>query len=679
MLSYPPPPPPPAMLVKPRAFLWLFTFLLLTMFPLLPPSQAQALPDCPWPVDALITSDTTFTLTENCKVTDRVRLTSGTLTINGGGFTVDASALTRSKSVIGTSSNTNLVVSNVTILGGGLRGGGALHLGGSASISNTTLRDVYRSAIIGSVGTGGTYTLTNILVENVAGVYFHYGEAPMAVQALNNGVFTINNLVVRNATGGNSAVGIFPGSVGSITMTGCFTADGVWTQAFFGGVDRSGITGLCSGSIGNGDTAARQIIPATASACGMPLGGFIETDVTYNLVADCQMTGALFVMNGVTATINGNRHVITGAGSGTIISTAGQLTIRNAVLSSNRPILGFQRNQLRVENTAFRGGASPVTLADHSATFLNTLFEDNTFTGTVGGSTPSALRILFGSAVTVRDSAFRGNSGGVGAIFVGLANAFGDTPSLTFEGCVTLENNSPTDFVDAGSFLTDNSSGPCPNDIVVGPEPLPVDYKVQPKKESSGGAASQKRVRTCPDLAPEIIVTDLTGSTQCQRIEGGGIGKPHVLAAGVVNAVDVWSWVGNGTRVCFRASGAGMVFLDAAYAPRTVSPLPAYRLGDLTCTTIDGEGSVLLLSSTPAGLPPLSITAEHSWSIGNCMVKLRHNLRFRANPGGEVMSLLPAGDTLTALQRTPNWFEVDYHGQRGWISAAYVEELGDCA
>jgi uncharacterized protein YraI len=40
---------------------------------------------------------------------------------------------------------------------------------------------------------------------------------------------------------------------------------------------------------------------------------------------------------------------------------------------------------------------------------------------------------------------------------------------------------------------------------------------------------------------------------------------------------------------------------------------------------------------------------------------------------------LPHNITLTAYERTADWFYVDYHGERGWISAAYAEPAdGDC-
>jgi len=124
--------------------------------------------------------------------------------------------------------------------------------------------------------------------------------------------------------------------------------------------------------------------------------------------------------------------------------------------------------------------------------------------------------------VTIRNAVVSDNSGGQSAIYVGVAKAFGDSPSLNLEGCLTLENNSPADIIDGGSYLTDKSTGPCENPDQIGsPDPAssaPSAPRIADKsKRVRRPEYTQKKVRTCPELAPEILVTDMTGSTQCQR------------------------------------------------------------------------------------------------------------------------------------------------------------------
>ena len=71
------------------------------------------------------------------------------------------------------------------------------------------------------------------------------------------------------------------------------------------------------------------------------------------------------------------------------------------------------------------------------------------------------------------------------------------------------------------------------------------------------------------------------------------------------------------------------------------------------------------------------------------MVRTKYIVNFRDAPNGSPLrfvdiwgipndGMLPYDVTLTALERTSDWFKVDYHGTQGWISAHYVEPKGNC-
>ena len=61
------------------------------------------------------------------------------------------------------------------------------------------------------------------------------------------------------------------------------------------------------------------------------------------------------------------------------------------------------------------------------------------------------------------------------------------------------------------------------------------------------------------------------------------------------------------------------------------------------------------------------------------MVTTTHILNFRDGPAGNSLDIaIPFNVTLTALDRTTDWFKVDYHGTQGWISADYVTTQGAC-
>ncbi len=134
----------------------------------------------------------------------------------------------------------------------------------------------------------------------------------------------------------------------------------------------------------------------------------------------------------------------------------------------------------------------------------------------------------------------------------------------------------------------------------------------------------------------------------------------------------------NSARVCFPASGS-LRFYAAGDRARDAQPLDAYSVSGLTCAQVSGPGTVLLLPGPPA--PPfeaVSAPAARNRQLQNCRVWTRAILKFRAEPGGAIIGLLPYAVTLTALARTADWFKVDYHGAAGWISAAYVRPQGTC-
>ena len=170
----------------------------------------------------------------------------------------------------------------------------------------------------------------------------------------------------------------------------------------------------------------------------------------------------------------------------------------------------------------------------------------------------------------------------------------------------------------------------------------------------------------------------LCSGIQFQRVGESGVGIQPVIDMGFVDAVDVWGWVSQGAEVCFQQSG-GIVFLDAATSPRTVTTVTAYTRAGMTCAAIDRAGTVVLVSSLPAP-PPLSEAMTESTALTGCMVTTTAHLNFRGSPGGQIIGLpVPEGSTLTANARTVNWFQVDNHGTNGWISAGYVTTEGSCA
>ena len=151
-----------------------------------------------------------------------------------------------------------------------------------------------------------------------------------------------------------------------------------------------------------------------------------------------------------------------------------------------------------------------------------------------------------------------------------------------------------------------------------------------------------------------------------------GIGVSSIVEAGFIGAVDIWGYLPAPVEVCLRGSGS-LLFLDAANAPRSPVPMPAYGIADMTCGQVHRPGSVVLVPG-PAPMP-LSVRDQ---PLEACTVTTTHILNFREEPWGRVLNLLPAWISLSALSRTADWFQVDFIGAVGWISADYVIPEGNC-
>ncbi len=193
-------------------------------------------------------------------------------------------------------------------------------------------------------------------------------------------------------------------------------------------------------------------------------------------------------------------------------------------------------------------------------------------------------------------------------------------------------------------------------------------------------AATKEAVYTGETLNRETdlvlsVAYGMRSGIQFQRLGAAGVGIQSVLDLGFLDAVDVWGNVAAGVEVCFPKVG-GIVFLDASTSPRTVTTVAQYSRPGLTCAALNRAGTVVLV----AGLaPPDSTTGSAAATpLSGCLVTSTHVLNLRASAGGEVIGYVPQNASLTALSRTPGWFQVDNNGVIGWISADYVTMSGAC-
>ena len=213
--------------------------------------------------------------------------------------------------------------------------------------------------------------------------------------------------------------------------------------------------------------------------------------------------------------------------------------------------------------------------------------------------------------------------------------------------------------------------------------PLP-DATEEPAPQPTGAPTATAIQHTGPVLQAAgyniSAAHGLTSGVQFKKVEGAEIGVDWVLDLGVVDAIDVWGYAEQGVTVCFPQAEAigGLLFLDASASPRTVTTLESFMRDGQVCATIYGEGTIVAVGGGAATPVPESAVANTT-TLTNCMVKTLYELNFRETPGGALIGTgIPYNATLTALERTADWFKVDYHGVQGWISAQYVEKIGDC-
>ncbi len=199
--------------------------------------------------------------------------------------------------------------------------------------------------------------------------------------------------------------------------------------------------------------------------------------------------------------------------------------------------------------------------------------------------------------------------------------------------------------------------------------------------EGSGGELPI--ARTLDDLLPDIVVRNWLLGAQGQRLaEAWQTGAPE-LSRGFVDAVDLWSYITPGIEVCFRRSGTSIIFIDTAKIPRSQTALSVYIDSQgMVCGIINSPGIVVLMAdgtgAPPTASPAPATGGESTKLLNDCIVTTQVWLNFRASPSGAVLYTLAPAVSLTAEQYRDGWYQVDFYGEKGWLSADYVTPEGAC-
>ena len=173
----------------------------------------------------------------------------------------------------------------------------------------------------------------------------------------------------------------------------------------------------------------------------------------------------------------------------------------------------------------------------------------------------------------------------------------------------------------------------------------------------------------CDGLPPGTDLRTESGNLRCEVVEISDIDKHPLMNPGIIVAFNLWGVFGAGAEVCSDQAGS-IVFMDTALSPPQVSRLETDSSDDMLCATLDRPGTVVLV---------LPLSEETAIPLTDCLVTTANVLRLRDEAGGEVVrGLVPYNVVFSTTTRTAGWFNVEYLGVNGWISADHVTTQGEC-
>ena len=181
---------------------------------------------------------------------------------------------------------------------------------------------------------------------------------------------------------------------------------------------------------------------------------------------------------------------------------------------------------------------------------------------------------------------------------------------------------------------------------------------------------------TCQSLPTGVTVTGYVDGTQCQQRDAGGVGNQIIVNYGFKMAIDLWGYVpSSGVRICFQDTGA-IILLDAATSPRAIVALHTVTDGDKRCADVDREGTAVLME---LDFMTSGLVTDLEIPLAECTVTTTDILNLRNEPAGDTVLAVILNDvSLTSIMHVTSWFQVNYYGIVGWISADYVTTTGAC-
>ena len=532
----------------------LFRFIFVALIFLLPfTSSAQNTPHTVNSYNALQNAITaanvaldadTINITADFTIAFDINTIFSEITINGNGHTINGAD---THSAITTSgSHVNLTINNLTLAenegAAGFHGGAINHQGGSLTLDNVTIRDSatsHATADGGGLICAGSNTSLTIRNSRIHDNSGPKGGGIYLGAGCTNAQITNSSIYDNESTGNGAGIHVDGGA--SVTIS------------------NSSIYGNTSGHRGGG--------------IYMDGGGTL----TLNHVT---------IAGNSTTDAQGSASSDTGAG---LRMYSGTLNIRHSIIYGN----------------TLKGNEENCRL--HSAVTVGTLSNNMIGGGSDTTCTPNsdpADPQLVGPSVHGQGKFFIPRQGSQAIDSIGNADCLS---SVTTDQRGQPRPNPPGGNCDKGAIEHPGYVPPA-----APPPPPSNDGGVSGSGGGSGSGGSDGEAgvyssesnappSTCETLPGDIEVKPMTESTQCQTVSGASISDPKVREEATA-AVDVWSWVGRDTKVCFKGESGSIRFIDTGAMPRQTMNKETFIDGGMICAMIDGPG-IVALAPGPAPAP----------------------------------------------------------------------------
>ncbi len=381
---------------------------------------------------------------------------------------------------------------------------------------------------------------------------------------------------------------------------------------------------------------------------------------TISLSEDITLTRPLPVISSGLR-IEGNGHAISGDGRFRIFVVKGTwLQVVDLTLTGGRNARGnggaiemldnvsvAVRNSRFIANSAHNGGAITMFGRDSKLTVIDSSFIENKAfdSHNIGGSggaidTRAGQLIVTGSSFVSNQAGSGGaiRTSGSGEVYIANSTFSGNSASSsggvltagyppTILTHVTMANNVAADDHDYGAghalWVHRNNSGFFLRNSIISGDKL---------DENCSGRITQS-------VGNQVLDSSCASSTSGDALLGQLMGEP--------------AW---------HPPQASSPAIDAADA--------RYCLATDQAGTRRPQGSGCDIGAIE--------TAPVRASLSECRVTTTHVLNFRNGPNGGRIGRVPENATMTATARTSGWFQVEYRGASGWISADYVVAQGVC-